>query len=87
MDIQNQLRMARESEKSPQDQAIDAVKKKVKRKVLFWFCTTVLPWLLLILAIAALIIAIWYMGCSNSSSTFSGWVISKLMHYKGMCPK
>ena len=87
MDLQNQLRMAREAEKSPQEQVIEMAKKQVKKKLLILFCVKILPILLIILAIIAMAVMIWYMGCFNPNGTIKGWFISKFMQAKGWCPK
>jgi len=83
----NQLRMAREKKKnSPEEMAKEKLKKKVKRQILFWFCTTVLPWILLVVGILFVIGLVWFMACDNSMGSAKGWALSKIMRAKGMCP-
>ncbi len=83
----NQLRMAREKKKnSPEEKAKEHLKKEIKRQALIWFCTFVLPWILLIGGILFVVGIMWFMACDNSMSSMKGWVISKLLKSKGLCP-
>jgi len=81
----NQLRMAREKN-SPKEQAKEHLKKEIKRQKLIWFCTFVLPWILLIGGILFIIGLVWFMACDNSMGGWSGWTISRMFNSRGLCP-
>ncbi len=84
---ENQLRMARENQKnSPKEKAKEQLKKEVKKQVLFWFCTTILPWIALIGGIAFIIGLLSFMACDNSTGGMEGWIIAKILRAKGLCP-
>lgn len=83
----NQLRMAREKKKnSPEEKAKEQLKKEVKRQIFFWFCSTILPWILLIGGIMLIIGVLWFMACENSTGGMKGWALSQILKSKGMCP-